>query len=113
MEISHDYKRIVEMNVKIFKAWFNSWLISYIQTLIERPKWFQDEKGVSVGDVVLILKSEFDLTYQYGIVYKGRDDRIRTIEVEYQNHNENIKRKTVRGVREVVVIHRVDELPSC
>ena len=63
------------------------------------------------------LKSEqeFDLQYKYGLVssiHKGRDGRVRTIEVEYQNHNENIKRKTVRGVRDVVIIYRVDELPS-
>ena len=33
-----------------------------------------------------------------------KDDKIRTIEVEYQNQNENAKRKTFRGVREIVVI---------
>ena len=40
----------------------------------------------------------------------GCDGCVRTIEVEYQNHHENTKRRTVRGVRDVVVIHRVDEL---
>ena len=115
LKISHDRKKVIESNAKIFRAWFNSWLISYVPTLLDRPKWFEDEKGVSVGDVVLFLKSEQEsnLNYQYGIVRsinKSSDGRVRTIEVEYQNHNEKLKRKTVRGVRDVVVIYRVDEL---
>jgi hypothetical protein len=36
--------------------------------------------------------------------------KIRQIEVEYHNSNENVKRRTNRGVRDVVVIHPVDEL---
>ena len=60
------------------------------------------------------LKSEqeFDLNYQYGIarsINKSSDGQVRTIEVEYQNHNEKIKRKTVRRVRGVVVIHRLGD----
>ena len=74
--------------------------------LIERPKWHDTDQEISVGDVILFLKSEqeFDLQYQYGIVKsvnKGKDRRVRT--VEYQNHNEKIKRTTTRGVRDVVL----------
>ena len=36
---------------------------------------------------------------------KGRDGCVRTIAVEYQNNHENTKRRTVRGVRDVAVIH--------
>ena len=71
----------------------------------------------SVGDVVLILKSEqeFDQKYQYGIVRsvnRGRDKCVWSVEIEYQHHNENTKRRTIRGACEVVVIPKVDELPS-
>ena len=117
LELSQDSKRIIESNAKIFRTWFEAWLISYVPTLVERPKWFHDDDEVSVNDVVLFLKSdkEFDLQYQYGIVRsvnKGRDGKVRSIEVEYQNHNEQIKRKTTRGVRDVIIIHKVDELPD-
>ena len=117
LELTHDLKRIIESNANIFRAWFNSWLISYVPTLIEQPKWFENDSEISVGDVVLILKSEqeFDQKYQYGIVRsvnRGRDKCVRSVEIEYQNHNENTKRRTTRGAREVVVIHKVDELPS-
>ena len=39
----------------------------------------------------------------------GEDGHIRIVEVEYQNHNEGVKRYTVRGVRELIVVHPVDE----
>ena len=117
LEMAHDHKRIIESNNKFFKAWFNSWLISYVPTLIERPKWHYDDKAIEIGDVVLFLKAEqeFNLQYQYGIVIstnEGRDGQVRTIEIEYQNHQEKVKRTTTRGVRDVIVIHRVDELSA-
>ena len=66
-------------------------------------------------DVVLFLKKEkeFAGNYQYGIVKDveiSRDDKIRKIIVEYVNASETTKRETRRSVREVVVIHPVDEL---
>ena len=84
-------------------------------TLIERPIWHKTELHIAVGDVVLFLKSEkeFDLQYQYGMVskvYEGRDSIIRKVDVEYQNDNEGIKRSTQRGVRDLVIIHSVEEL---
>ena len=77
--------------------------------------WFRSDRDVAIGDVVLFLKSEkeFDLQYQYGIVattYEGRDGLIRAVDVDYQNFGENTKRKTKRGVRELVIIHPVDEI---
>ena len=82
---------------------------------MSQPKWYKSDRDSKVGDVVLFLKfeKEFDKQYQYGIVtgvQVSRDGKIREIEVEYQNHIENIKRHTIRGVREIVVIHPVDEL---
>ena len=68
-----------------------------------------------VGYIVLFLKSEkeYDLQYQYGMVtevHKSRDNLIRRVDVTYQNHSEGFKRVTHRGVRELVIIHPVDEL---
>ena len=113
--LSKDVKRIIENNKNIFKVWFKSWLISYVPTLIDKPKWFQNDKHITEGDIVLILKSEkeFDEQYQYGLVIStcmGKDGHIRTVDIEYQNHNEGVKRRTKRGVRDLVIIHPVDEL---
>ena len=84
-------------------------------TLIEQPKWFVSDRSITAGDVVLLLKSEkeFDLQYQYGIVvrtFESKDGLVRSVEVEYQNPGERIKRRTKRGVRDLIVIHPVDEV---
>ena len=113
--LSSDVRKIVQTNEEIFSVWFRSWLISYVPTLVPQPKWFRTDRNISVGDVVLFSKSdkEFENVYQYGMVKSTRiskDGLVRSIEVEYQNSNENCKRVTTRGVRELVVVHPFDEL---
>ena len=113
--LSSDVRKIVQTNEQIFSVWFRSWLISYVPTLVPQPKWFKTDRNISVGDVVLFSKSdkEFENDYQYGIVkstHVSRDGLVRSVEIEYQNNTENSKRVTTRGVRELVVVHPVDEL---
>ena len=43
-------------------------------------------------------------------VITGRDGVVRTVDVEYQNHHEKVKRNTRRGVRDLIVIHPIGEL---
>ena len=68
------------------------------------------------GDIVLFLKKEGKVlseTYQYGMIKStniGRDGKIRGVVVKYRNHNENIDRETYRAVRQLIMIHAVDEL---
>ena len=113
--VSDDPKRIIQSNNEIFTTWFQSWLVSFVPTLMPQPKWFTSSADIHVGDVILFLKSdkEFEKLYQYGIIRNlkhGKDGLVREVVVEYQNYNENVKRLTTRGVRELVVIHPVDEL---
>ena len=115
LEVSHDLRRIVASNNDIYRSWFQEWLISHVPSLIDQPKWFVSDRSIAIGDVVLFLKSErqFDLQYQYGLVvktYESKDGLIRSVEVEYQNPGESVKRRTNRGVRDLVVIHQVDEV---
>lgn len=70
---------------------------------------------IAVGDIGRFSKSdkEFEHLYQYGMVSKlleTRDGLVRKVEITYQNSSEVTKRVTTRGVRELVVIHPVDEL---
>ena len=114
LSVVDDASQILASNMRIFKAWFKAWLISYVPEVIQMSKWFKTDDQLKVGDVVLFLKSDkvFDTQYQYGLVkhvYGSRDGVIRKAEVEYQNHNEKTKRTTVRGVRELVVIQRFEE----
>ena len=52
-------------------------------------------------------------TYQYGLVtdlFSVKDSKICKVKVTYQNSNENPKRETFWAVRELIVIHYVDEI---
>ena len=115
LKLEPDLKGIIENNSNIFGVWFKEWLTSVVPSLIEKPKWFVTERHAAVGDIVLFLKSdkEFEKQYQYGVisaVYESKDGLIRTVLVEYQNHGENVKRTTRRSVRDLVVIHPIEEL---
>ena len=88
---------------------------SHVPKLIHQSEWFRTEYDMKEGDVVLFLKKEglLNSTYQYGMVKcveVGRDDKIRTVILKYRNHNESVDRETRRAVRQLIVIHRVDEL---
>ena len=115
VSVVDDPKKIIKGNNDVFKTWFKVWLISYVPTLMSQPKWFDSTRDPKVGDIVLLLKSDrvFEKQYQYGIICGikvSRDRKIREVEIEYQNFNENIKRRTNRGVREIIVIHPLDEV---
>ena len=67
------------------------------------------------GDVVLFLKEDFlfSRTGQYGTVLsvqQSSDNVIRKVKVKYRNANENVDRETFRSVRQLVMIHPVDEI---
>ena len=85
--VTSDPRKIIQANSDIFKTWFECWLISYVPTLIKQPKWFNSDRDIKLGDVIIFLKSskEFEKQYQYGLVKSvsvGKDNKIRKIEVE-------------------------------
>ena len=58
VDISDDPKKIVFKNNEVFKTWWlKTWLVSYVPTLILRPKWYDSSRDPKVGDVILFLKS--------------------------------------------------------
>ena len=64
--------------------------MSYVPSLVPQPKWFENNRKIAVGDIVLFSKSdkEFENVYQYGIVkviHVSKDNLIRRVDVEYQN----------------------------
>ena len=115
LTITNDADKIIEHNRKIFNTWFENWLISHVPKLVNQPKWYNSDEHLKEGDVVLFLKHDSILssTYQYGMVKSteaGDDGVIRKVHIKYRNHNEKRDRETFRSVRQLVVIHRVDEL---
>ena len=66
-------------------------------------------------DFVLFLKQDSFLgkTYEYGMVVsvqESNEDVIRKVKVKYWNAKENVDRETLRSVRQLVMIHYVDEI---
>ena len=115
LKMTGDLDKIIKRNEDVFSTWFKAWMVSYVPGLIIQPKWFNTDRDPKVGDVILFLKSdkEFEKLYQYGIISDlkvSRDGKIRQVEITYQNSSESTKRTTLRGTREVVVIHQADEL---
>ena len=115
MLVTSDVGKFMDENQNIFNAWFETWMISYVPTLMNHPKWFNTDSDISIGDVILFLKEEGHVSgvYQYGMVHEvdvSKDGKIRRVVIKYRNHNENFDRYSNRAVREIVVIHPVDEL---
>ena len=113
--VTNDPSKFFGANETIFNTWFETWLISHVPKLMNHPKWFSSQCHLKEGDIVLFLKKEgiLNTTYQYGMVKStepGRDGKIRTVVVKYRNHNETFDRETRRAVRQLVMIHQVDEL---
>jgi hypothetical protein len=113
--VTSEPEKFIDSNVAIFNSWYESWLISCVPNLMHQPKWFKTDLDMKKGDLVLFLKEEGSLVgnYQYGIIQDievGRDGGIRNVKVKYHNHNEGFSRTTDRAVRELVMIHGVDEL---
>lgn len=84
--------KFIDQNRKIFNAWFECWLITYVPKLMKQPKWFRNDLNIKIGDIVLFLKAEnLSGQYMYGLVVDvefGNDGRIRTVVVRYRNSSE-------------------------
>ena len=115
MNVTNDPSKFMKLNKQIYNTWFEAWLISHVPRLMEHPKWFQSDKDLQVGDIILFLKNENGLAgdYQYGMidaVHKSMDGKIRSVDVRYRNHNENTNRITRRASRQLIVIHQIDDV---
>ena len=106
--------KIIEENSRIYRSWFENWLVSCVPNLIDQPKWFKTEHDLIVGDVILFTKDKCNSpTYHYGIVKSiqpGKDGLVRKAVIRYRNSNETVDRETNRAVRSLVIIHKIDEI---
>ena len=115
LKVCGDYDKIIAENGRIYDAWFEIWLLSHVPKLMDQPKWFQSDRDVMVGDIVLFLKQDSAICseYRYGIVESvehSRDGKIRKVQVRYRNHDEKTNRYTYRSARSLVVIHPAEEI---
>ena len=107
--------KFIKENKLIFETWFETWLTPYVPKLMYHQKWLKNDKNLMIGDIVLFLKQDKNLCiiYQYCIVHSlkiSEDGKIRRAVIKYRNHNESTDWYTNRAVREIVMIHPIDEL---
>ena len=112
--VSSDPSKLIKQSSKIYEIWFESWLLNHVPKLMHQSKWFHHERNLRSGDVVLFTKVDSLLSkqYTYGIIKDvelGNNSKVRRVIVRYRNHNENVSRETSRSVRDLVLIHSVDD----
>ena len=95
MTITKSPEKVLFIHEKLFSTWFKCWLISHVPKLMYHPKWFQTDRVVKVGDVVLFLKQKNQLssTYQYGMILdlsRSSDHKIRITTVRSRNNTEAV-----------------------
>ena len=115
VEVTGSYDRVIDANNDIFKIWFKCWLTEYVPNLMKQQKWFKGDRELAVGDIVLFKKAEKELEchYKYGMIKelkRSKDDIARSAIVEYQNAEESVRRTTLRGIRELILIQHVGEM---
>lgn len=88
--------RIVQQLTNHF---WRRWIQEYLPILTKRSKWFEKQRNLEVGDVVVMFDSKAPRnTYKRGVikrVYPGPDGQVRTVDVKTTN-KKKVYRRTVR-----------------
>ena len=56
--VTNNPDKIITQNADIMTAWFECWLISHVPKLMDKPKWFNSDRDLKIGDAVLFLRKE-------------------------------------------------------
>ena len=98
----------------MYDSWFKIWKESYLPKLFFKPKWYNTDTDLKVGDLVWFIKEESKLSNNYTMgmveqVNTGKDGFIRRVVVKYYNWKENHPRFTDRAARSLVRIFSAEE----
>ena len=115
MEVTSNPDRILKKTRKIFSSWFETWLIAHLPRLTNHSEWFSLDHDIKIRGVALFLKHDGVLSSscQYGMVNEIVPSKyvvICKVIVRYRNHQENVDRYTIRSIRDLMLIHPIDEL---
>ena len=105
---------VLDKNIKIQNKFYEL-LIKNIFELVPQPKWFKNDVDLKVDDIVLYIHKESthasEHYWRLGRVKEIKSDKKPTkVLIEYKNVNEKKFRTTERMTRELVVVHKVDDL---
>ena len=105
---------IFEKNLKIQKNFYELFIKNVFE-LIPQPKWYKNDADLKVDDIVMYVHKESAYTsdhyWRLGRVKEiiAKTKPVKAI-IEYKNVGEMEFRTTERTTRELVVIHKVDDL---
>jgi hypothetical protein len=114
------YSATLDKMNDVFEAWWKAWYNEKLADFVAKPpKWFRSDELIKVGDIVVFQKKGVDQVIGRPIWSIGRvtsvavspkDGKIRTVNIEYKNHNEQVTRNTCRAVRSVAVLFSEGDL---
>ena len=58
LEVTDKLEKLMKLKTDTFQSWWETWLVSAVPKLMPSPKWFDADRDVQQGDVVLFLKDE-------------------------------------------------------
>ena len=112
--------RLMKQVETVEKAWWDMWKTEKILEFIPQPpKWHESYGELNVGDIVIFLKADKEVSLG-GPVWKigravevetSKDGVSRAVKIEYRNQNEATFRYTRRPVIKVAVLHSENSLP--
>jgi len=111
--------RLLDQMKMVFDSWWEAWKTEKILDYIPQPsKWFASSYEPKPGDIVIFMKDEKDKvlgeplwrTGRITSVVRSKDEKVRTIIIEYKNAKETVFRETRRSVRRVAVLHKEGDL---
>ena len=115
MVVCDNPSKVMKENLKIYNAWFESWLLNHVPKLMDQNKWFNGDNNLQVDDIVLftMADSAISSTCQDGMITKLepiKDGVVRKVQVKYTSSNEISSRETYRSVRNLILIRSIDEM---
>ena len=98
----------------LYDAFYKLWNTVMVPRLIPQPKWFKSDEDLKVDTVVYFQKVENDISSVWTVgqidsFVRGKDGKIRRVEVRYNNHSESIPRKSERSVRSLVRLFHIED----
>ena len=110
--------KILESMERIEEVWWETWKNLKIGDYIPKPnKWLKTTDNVREGDIVIFKRDPDNpvgtCIWRIGRIKtaeKSRDDKVRTVEIEYRNYKERELRTTRRAVRTIAVIHKEQDM---
>ena len=114
IRIPDNRMEILDKVAETYESWFKIWRETLVPKLMYQQKWFKTDRELKKGDLVYFRKTDSGLDGKWVIgivdgVERGRDSKIRSVDVKYQNFGETQSRTTSRTIRQLVKLWSIED----